>query len=142
VSEAKDNVKDDAMQLAELIGKMIGDIQQLKKDVEWCTRNMADMMSKLTTIGTIQLTHIEHSHDSRLYDKVQKIMMQNKDFLNHALDDTLENMTPEQIADEIIKSDVFPDTTESDRQSLIENFEAVKENLTIARMEHEMSEEE
>lgn len=141
MSEPKDNVKDDAMKLAKLIGKMMGDIQQLKKDVEWCTRNMADIMSKLTTIGAIQLAHIDHSADGSLHAKVSKIMMKNADFLNHALNDTMENMTPDEIADEIIKSDVF-DADESDRQSLIENFEAVKQDLTIARMEHEMGEEE
>ena len=141
MSETKDEVKDDAMELAHLIGKMVADIQQLKKDVEWCTRSMADMMSKLTTLGAIQLAHIDHSGDGSLHAKVSKIMMTNKDFVNHTLNDTMKNMTPEQIADEIIKSDVF-EADESDRQSLIENFETVKQELTIARMEHEMNEEE
>ena len=140
MSEPREEVKD-ALKLAQLIGNIITDILQLKKDVEWCTRSMADMMSKLTTIGAIQLAHIDHSKDSSLYSKVQKIMMNNQDFVNYTLNDTMENMTPEQIADEIIKSDVF-DADESDRQSLIDNFEEVKQNLTIARMEHEMNEEE
>ena len=141
MSEPKDEVKDDAMKLAKLIGKMMGDIQQLKNDVEFCMQGMNEVMSKVSTIGAIQLAHLDHSDDASLHAKVTKIMMQNKDFLNHALNDTMESMSPDQIADEIINSDIF-DADESDRQALIENFEAVKQDLTIARMEHEIGEEE